>query len=132
MHMDQLPLYVYPGFGGGGGSSGGRRHPRRKMDAFLEVRWFAERSAAARYIVIVISASFIGRGAMRSYAFACPPKPRERHTMLLVESYSVGGGAIYQWQRKRRKGKLAQIVRKCNEFRINDKTKLTSLLLMRA
>ena len=54
-------------------------------------------------------------GAMRSYAFAFPPKPRGRHILSLVEAYSVGGGAFYQWRRWRQKGKLAQIVRKCIE-----------------
>ena len=47
-------------------------------------------------------------------------------------AYSVIGGALYWFQWRRRKGKLAQIVKKCNEYRINNKTKLTPPLFMRA
>ena len=101
-------------------------------DASPEARWLAERSAAAGYVVVVILALFDGQGAMPSYAFACRPEPMGRRILLLVEAYSVGGCALYRWQRQRQKWKLAQIVRKCNEYMINDKTNLTSLLLIRA
>ena len=56
----------------------------------------------AGYVIIVISASFGGRGAMRSYDFACPLEPRGRHILSLVEAYSVGGGALYRSRRLRR------------------------------
>ena len=42
-----------------------------------------------------------------------------------MASYSVGG------EDGGEKGKLAQILRKCNKERINDKMKLSPLLLMR-
>ena len=113
--MDQPPLYGYHGFDGGDGSSGGSGLGGVGTDASPEARWLAERSAAAGYIVIVISALFSGQGKMRSYAFACPPKPRGRNNLFLVEAYSVGGGALYRWRRRREKWKLAQIVRKCNK-----------------
>ena len=51
-----------------------------------------------------------GRGAMRSYAFACPSEPRGGAT-LLVASHSAGYGGGGE------KGKLVQIVKKCNEYR---------------
>ena len=63
-------------------------------DASLEVQWLAKMSTAAGYVVIVISASFDGQGEMRLYAFACPPKPRGRHILSLVEAYSIGGGTL--------------------------------------
>ena len=68
----------------------------------------------------------------RSYDFVCLTKPKGWGIMSLVEAYSVSGGALYWWLRKRQrlKGKLEKIVRKCNKYRMNDKTKLTSLLLM--
>ena len=46
------------------------------------------------YVTIVISDSFVGRGAMRSYAFAYFPKPRGRHILSLVEAHSIGGGGV--------------------------------------
>ena len=42
-------------------------------DAHLEARWLAEGSEAAGYVVAVVSDSFIGWGATRSYDFACLP-----------------------------------------------------------
>ena len=80
------------------------------------MRWLAGRSAAAGYVaVIVVSASFGVR--------------RGRHGHMLSHSRSNQGGDILcLW--RRRKGKLAQIVRNCDEERINDKTKLTPLVHM--
>ena len=85
------------------------------MDASMEARWLAERSAATGYAVVVISASLSGGGAMRSYDFVCPPKPRGRHILLLAEAYYAGDGALCRWRRHRLKGELAHIVRKFNE-----------------
>ena len=56
------------------------------MDASLEARWLAERSEAAGYAVLVVPALYGGWGAMRSYAFACPPEPRGRRTLADAEA----------------------------------------------
>ena len=50
--------------------------------------------------------------------------------MLLHARPNQGGGVLSRWRRQRRKGKLVQIMRKFNEERINDKMKLTPLLLV--
>ena len=42
------------------------------------------------YVVVVVSASFVGQGETHPYAFACSPKPRGG-------AYSVGGVVLYQW-----------------------------------
>ena len=41
-------------------------------DASPEVRWLTERSSAVRYVVIVVSEYFGGRGSTRSCAFTFP------------------------------------------------------------
>ena len=53
--------------------------------------------------------------------------------LILFHASTVRGGVYSVGGKDRgKKWKLAQIVRKCNEDRINDKTKLTPLLLMPA
>ena len=42
-------------------------------DASPEALWLVERSAAVGYVVIVVSALFIGWGVTWSYDFVCPP-----------------------------------------------------------
>ena len=69
-----------------------------------DVRWLAERSAAAEYVIIVISASLGGWGATRSYT----PEPRGWSTMLVVEAYSVGGSALYRWRWRRQKREVGE------------------------
>ena len=67
--------------------SGGGLFWRRRGDithASLEARWLAERSAVVGYIIIVVSSLFGSRAATRSYAFACPTKPRGRRTLLVA------------------------------------------------
>ena len=54
------------------------------------------------YVVISVLASFGGRGETRSYT----PKPRKRHTLLVAEVYSVGGGALCYLGRQRQKGEF--------------------------
>ena len=94
-------------------------------DASLEARWLTERSAAVGCIFVFVSDSFGGWGATCSYSFVCLPKSREGRTLsVAAHGAGYGGGG--------EKGKLVQIVRKCNEYRINDRTKLTPLLLMYA
>ena len=60
-------------------------------DASLEARWLTERLAAAGYVVIVVSASFGGQGATRSYAFACLPEPRGQRTLSEAEAEAQRG-----------------------------------------
>ena len=64
-------------------------------------------SEVRHHIHIVLVRSL---GVTWLYSFACPPKPRGRHT-LLVATHSVGYGGVGK------KGKLVQISRKCNECR---------------
>ena len=54
------------------------------MDESLKARWLLERSSAVGYVVIVVSASFGGRGETRSCGFACLPKTRGRCTLLVT------------------------------------------------
>ena len=54
------------------------------MGAPPEARWLAERLEVAGYVVLVVSASFSGWGATRSYAFACLSEPRGRRTLSVV------------------------------------------------
>ena len=68
---------------------------------FLEARWLAERLEASGYVFIVILALFGSREDMQSYDFVCLTKPRGRCILALVETYSVDGGALYLWRRRR-------------------------------
>ena len=54
------------------------------MDDSLKARWLLERSSEVGYVVIFVSASFGGRGATRSFDFACLPKTRGRCTLLVT------------------------------------------------
>ena len=63
---------------------------------YPEAQWLVEMLAAAEYVVIITSASFGGRGEMRSYAFACPPKLRGQNILSFAEAYYVGGDALYR------------------------------------
>ena len=45
-----------------------------------------ERSEEVGYIVIVVSVSFGGQEATWSYAYACPPEPRRRCILSVVEA----------------------------------------------
>ena len=54
------------------------------MDESLKARWLLERSSAVGYVVIVLSASFGGRGATRSCYCAHLPKTRGRRTLLVT------------------------------------------------
>ena len=74
-------------------------------DASLAAQWLSERLTAAGYAIIVVLALFGSRGATQSYT----PEPRGRRTLLVVETYCVGGGS------EGKKGNLVKIVRKCNE-----------------
>ena len=86
-------------------------------DVSPEARWLEERSGSGRGTsLLVVSALFGGSGgAMRSYYFACPPKPKGeaysavgwRRTLSSAEN-SIGGRRL-----KSKKGSWAQIVRKC-------------------
>ena len=58
----------------------------RRMDVSLEARWLGERSAAAGYVVIIISDSFGSQGVMWSYDSAFPPESRGQYIMLLAEA----------------------------------------------
>ena len=93
--MDQYPIYVYQSFGGGGGSSDGGCLGGRKRMRPSEARWLADKLAAAGYVVIIISELFGGLGSMRSNDFVYLTEPRRRHILSLVETYSVGDGALY-------------------------------------
>ena len=44
-----------------------------------------------RYVVAIVLSSFSDWGATGSYDFTCPPKPRGRRTLSVVE-HSVGCG----------------------------------------
>ena len=81
-------------------------------DVFGTVRAAGDRdginiSAAAGYIVIIISASFCGRGAMWSYAFSFLPELRGRYILPLVEAYSVSGGTLCWLRRHSQKGEVS-------------------------
>ena len=80
------------------------------MDESSEARWLAERSEAAGYVFIFVLVSFGIWGAMRSCAFACPPKPRAGRTVLEAV-HSIG------FRGRGKKEKLIKTVRKCNEYR---------------
>ena len=64
---------------------------------------------SGRVTVVVVSVLFGGGGATQSYDFACLPELR--------------GGVLCQWRRTlsvavaEQKGKLAQMMRKCNDYR---------------
>ena len=55
-------------------------------DASLEAQWLMDRSEAAGYVVIVVSASFGGQRTMRLYAFICLPEPRGRSNLSVAEA----------------------------------------------
>ena len=55
-------------------------------DASPEARWLAERSAAAGYVVVIVSTSFGGWGATPSYDFAFPPGLRGWLTLAVAEA----------------------------------------------
>ena len=68
-------------------------------DVSPEARWLAERLTEEGYVVLVVSALFGGQGAIRSYDFACPPKPRGMR-ILYVGTYSGGGrGEKGSWRK---------------------------------
>ena len=62
------------------------------MDASPEAWCLVEMSTASWYVVVIILDVFSGREATQSYAFAYPPKPRGRHTQLVVGHSVVSGG----------------------------------------
>ena len=74
-------------------------------DVASKAWWLLERSAEAGHVVIIVSASFSGRRATR----VCPPKQRRTCTLSVV-ARSVG------YRGRVEKGKLVNIVRKCNEY----------------
>ena len=69
------------------------------MDASLEARWLVERSAAAGYIIIIVSPSLGSQGATWSYDFAYPPKPRGRRTLSVAGYSDRGGGEKGSWRK---------------------------------
>ena len=69
---------------GGGGGICWRRWVE-VMEASLEDRWLEDMLAAAGCVALVVSASFGGPGAKRSYYFSCLPNPR--------------GGILCWWRR---------------------------------
>ena len=76
----------------------------------LQAQWLVERSAEAGYSVIVVSAWLSGWGATWSYGFSCPTKPRGRRNLSVAAHFvGYGGGG--------EKGKMVQILRKCNAYR---------------
>ena len=60
------------------------------MDASLEAWWLYQMSAAAGYVIIVISASFGGRGGDAVICFHMTARTRE-------EAYSIVGGGVLCW-----------------------------------
>ena len=81
-------------------------------DTSPESRWLVESLAAARYVFVVVFSLFGSWVARRSYT----PELRGGRTLSVVEDYSAGGGALFRLRRRRENGKLAQIVRNCNEY----------------
>ena len=79
-------------------------------DAYPETQWLEYGSEVTGYVIIIILDSFHSRGETRSYAFACLPKPRGMRSLSMKAHYvSYGGGG--------EKGKLVQILRKCDKYR---------------
>ena len=83
------------------------------------------------YVVVIIIVSSLPDvwGKMRLYDFTCPTKPRVWNT-LLVAAYYISGDSLCWWRKRSKNRKLAQMVRKCDEERINDKTNLKAILFI--
>ena len=52
----------------------------------LKEQWLLDRLEAAGYTTVIILSYFGGRGAVRSYAFTCPPELRGRRTLSAAEA----------------------------------------------
>ena len=105
--------------GGGGVFVGGngsqlRMRPRRCGG------WRRGHHQGGTYLSLYWTCLGVGGGGL-VICFCMNSELSMRHTLFVVGGDSVGGAALCWLQRRRQKGNLAQIVRKCNVERVKDK-----------